>query len=102
MAAAPTPADIQQQFATLISNAFAIVAALAWSDALRAMFDHLELFKGHAVVGGFVMAALITLAAFMAGRALGKYAKQPCTRLCDAPTTSPTWPPTTGEPRRSA
>lgn len=100
MASAPLPADIQQQFATLISNAFAIVAALAWSDALKGVFDHLELFKGHAVVGAFVMAAVITLIAFLAGRALGRYAKQPCTRLCDA--TSPTGSPTTVAPHKNA
>lgn len=77
-----TEAEISQQFATLITNAAGIVAALAWSDALTAVFQRLRIFKSNPLLGPFVYAAILTLAAYALSRALSGLAKQPCTRLC--------------------
>lgn len=77
-----TEAEISQQFATLITNAAGIVAALAWSDALTSLFTRLQIFKNNPLLGPFVYAAILTVAAYMLSRALSGLAKQPCTRLC--------------------
>lgn len=74
--------DVSREFATLLNNAFGIVAALAWSDALKGAFTKLEVFKTWPFVGPFVFAGVITLMAYAASRALSKLTKKPCTTLC--------------------
>ena len=86
-AASPPPptTEVSQQFSMLISNAFGIVAALAWSDAINGSMQKLQVFKTNPLLGPFVYAAVITLLAYVAGRALSGYLKQPCTQLCKDP-----------------
>lgn len=84
----PQSSSVSQQFMTLITTAFGIVAALAWSDALSGYFHSLGLFRQLPMLGPFLYAAVLTLLAYMVGRTLGQYASQPCTRLCAVPTPS--------------
>lgn len=96
-----TTSDISQQFLTLIVNAFSIVAALAWSDALNGFFARAKVFKTMPTLGPFVYAAVITLLAYFVGVSLSQYVKQPCTTLCtqkttEEPTHTPTQTPAAG------
>lgn len=80
--APPNTTEVSQQFSTLIANAFGIVAALAWSDALNGFFQKIKLFNASPKLGPFVFAAAITLVAYLVGKALSRYVNAPCTRLC--------------------
>lgn len=87
----PTSPTMSQHFVTFFTNAFGFVAALAWADALTTLFQSLSISKNHPLLGPFIYAGLITLLAYVVGRALGEYIQQPCTRLC--PDAKPTMPP---------
>lgn len=73
---------VSQQFSTLIANAFGIVAALAWSDAINTALSKFKVFRDMPILGPFVFAAVVTLLAYLVGRALSDKVAQPCTRLC--------------------
>lgn len=81
--------QVSQQFATMITNAAGIVAALAWSDALTSLFARLQIFKNNPLLGPFVYAVILTLAAYALSRALSGLAQPPCTRLCPEATRGP-------------
>lgn len=87
------PASVPQQFITLITTAFGIVAALAWSDALTTYFKHFGLFRSMPLLGPFLYAGVLTLLAYGVGRVLGQYAVQPCTRVCASTTPEPSAQP---------
>lgn len=67
--------NVPQTFATFITNAFSIVAALAWSDALTNFFKHYDVFKTYPLAGPFLYACFITLVAYVVWRTLGKVAR---------------------------
>lgn len=90
MSQASAPAgQVTQQFGTLITGAFGVVAALAWSDAINSYFRKIKFFAGMPLLGPFLFAAFITLVAYAVGAALSGYAKTPCTQLCAPPATPP-------------
>lgn len=74
---------VSREFATLLSSAFGLMAALAWSDAVKGAFEKLGAFREWRVVGPFVFAAVVTLAALLVTRLLAGFAKPACTKLCD-------------------
>lgn len=86
--ASQVSSQVSQQFSTLIVNAFSLVAALAWSDALNAALARAKVFNGMPMVGPFLYAAGVTLLAYGIGRALAGQVAQPCTRLCASPPTA--------------
>jgi len=83
----PTSTTVPQHFITLFSNAFGIVAALAWADALSGFFKSFDTFQKHPLLGPFLYAVVVTLLAWLVGHTLGQLVTQACTRLCtQAPT----------------
>ena len=82
-----TTTEVSQQFTTLIVNAFSLVAALAWSEALGGYFEKIGFFKSMSMWGPFLYAGLVTLAAYFVAKSLSGYVKTPCTTLCTPPTT---------------
>lgn len=94
-----TTSEVSQQFATLIANAFSLVAALAWSEALSGYFEKVGVFKSVPTWGPFLYAGLITLAAYLFANAMSGHVKASCTTLCTPPTPAPaTSVPTTQTP----
>ena len=89
--AAKTGAAMGVEFATLITNAFGLIAALAWSDAIKAIFDKLGKLKYWPFSGPVMFAVLITVMAYVATVTLGRLSKDSCTKLCtdDKPTSTP-------------
>lgn len=86
--------DVTQEIATLFTNAFSLVAALAWSDAIKAMLKT-ELLVKYPVVGPVAFAVVVTVLAYAVSTTIGKRGKQPCTTIC-------TPPPTTQRPTASS
>lgn len=74
--------EVSREFATLLTSAFGIVAALAWSDAVKGAFSRLGAFTQWPFVGPFIFAAVVTVAAFAATRLMSKYTKDQCTKVC--------------------
>lgn len=83
---------VTQEFATLITNAFSIVAALAWSEAIRNLLQT-NLLEDHPLVGPLVFAVMVTMLTYLVSTTIGKKGKQPCTALC-TPAPSATQRPT--------
>jgi hypothetical protein len=108
--AARTGQEMGREFATLITNAFGLIAALAWSDAIKAIFDKLAKFKYWPFSGPVMFAVLITVLAYVATVTVGRLSKDSCTKMCApddpqatlaptmAPTMAPTSAPTTSSP----
>jgi hypothetical protein len=106
--AVQTGADMSREFATLITNAFGLIAALAWSDAIKAIFDKLGKLKYWPFSGPVMFAVLITIMAYVATVTVGRFVKDSCTKVCppEEPkaTRTPrpgTSPPTTSSPTSS-
>lgn len=78
----PAVAKVSREFATLLTSAFGLVAALAWSDAVKGAFANLGAFKEWRIVGPFAFAVVVTLITLMVTRLLSGYTKDNCTRLC--------------------
>jgi hypothetical protein len=94
-----TTNEVSQQFTTLIVNAFSLVAALAWSEALSGAFEKIPFFKSVPTWGPFMYAGLVTLAAYFVAKSLSGYVKTPCTTLCTPPPTATATPaPATATP----
>lgn len=77
--------NVPQTFAHFITNAFTIVAALAWSDALSGFFKRFAIFKKHPFAGPFLYASLLTLIAYAVWRTLNSAVK-----TLAAPSNTPT------------
>jgi hypothetical protein len=71
----------------LLLQAFSIVTALAWSDAVKSLFAENGVFHVAMRFGPWVYAAVLTLAVFFITQMafFSKYAKPPCTNLCSTP-----------------
>ena len=65
-----TPDTVSSAFVTVVSGALWLVAAMAWSDALKLAFERLQPFGNHPVLGAFVHAAAVTLVAYFGIRLL--------------------------------
>lgn len=74
--------QVSREFATLLTNAFGLVAALAWSDALKGAFARIQAFKDWPAVGPFILAALITVGAYACSVAMSRIVKPQCTKMC--------------------
>ena len=74
--------EVSREFATLLTSAFGIVAALAWSDAVKGAFDRFAAFKNWPVIGPFVFAVVVTVAAYVIGMLTSSLVKEQCTKLC--------------------
>ena len=72
---------VTQEFATLITNAFSLVAALAWSDAIKALLQT-DILEKYPLVGPLAFAVAVTMLAYAVSTTIGKRGKQPCTALC--------------------
>ena len=74
--------EVSREFATMLTSAFGIVAALAWSDAVKGGFDRIGAFKGWPLLGPFAFASLVTMGAYVASLLMAKFVKEQCTKLC--------------------
>ena len=74
--------EVSRELATMMTSAFGIVAALAWSDAVKGSFDRMGAFKNWPIVGPFVFAVMVTLAAYVASSLMSRFVKEQCTKLC--------------------
>lgn len=86
--------SVPRHFLTLVANAFSIVSALAWSEAITGFFEKVNMFRNAPLAGPFVYAILITMLAYLVAKWFE--VKPGCTRLCEpqpTPTPTPT-PPT--------
>lgn len=68
----PAPSNVSSTFVTMVSGALWLVAAMAWSDALKLAFELLKPFGNRPVLGAFVHAAAVTLIAYVGIRALSR------------------------------
>lgn len=95
--ASPTPAPlketlkktsetISEEFATLITNAFALMAALAWSEFVKTLFSAKGPLSKMPVGGPFLYAVLATCIALVVTATIGRFKKNDCLNLC--PTTA--------------
>ena len=75
--------QVSAQFAGLITNAFGLVAALVWSDAIKKLFERGGPMSSIPFTGPFTYAVLVTLLAYGVSVTLGKLVKPECTKLCD-------------------
>jgi len=55
-----TSATIQQKSITLILGGFGLVAALAWNEAIKSLFENLFKDKG-SIISKFAYAAIVTI-----------------------------------------
>jgi len=70
-----TKNEVFLQTATLINGALALVAALAWNEAIKAVID--RYFKaGSGLYSRFVYAIAITVVVVLIARYLGKFKKR--------------------------
>lgn len=85
--------EVSRELATLLTGAFGIVAALAWSDAVKGAFTRLGAFKEWPFVGPFLYAIMVTVAAYAATLLMSRFVKAQCTRVCtDSSLTAPAGP----------
>ena len=73
--------DVTQEIATLVTNAFSLVAALAWSDAIKALLKT-NMLEKYPVVGPVAFAVAVSVLAYVVSTTVGKRGKQQCTTLC--------------------
>lgn len=79
-----TTQTISEEFSTLVTNAFALMAALSWSEAVKSLFANKGLLAGLPVSkwGPLFFAVLTTCLALMVASTIGKYKKEECTKIC--------------------
>lgn len=68
--------------ASLITNAFGLIAALAWSDAIKGLLKGLGTFSQWPFAGPFIQAVLVTAVAYFVSVTVGKLSPASCTKLC--------------------
>ncbi len=80
--AAPSPAppvrrQIVDKIATLLTSAFGLVAALAWNDAVRALFDtYYPRGEGAHLTAIFLYASVVTVVAVVVTLWIGRLAQK--------------------------
>lgn len=77
-----TNSQMSQAFASLIIASMGFMAALAWNDAAKNVFEHSAL-KKFTRFGPIAYAVIATIVAFLVSKALSKYSAPVCTVLCD-------------------
>jgi len=68
--------EVLDKFATLITTALGLVAALAWNTAIQNLFDRVFGKAGAALAGQFLYAILITLVVIFATIAVSRAAER--------------------------
>jgi uncharacterized membrane protein len=68
--------EVLDKFATLITTALGLVAALAWNTAIQNLFDWVFGKAGAALAGQFLYAILITLVVIFATIAVSRAAER--------------------------
>ena len=56
-----TEKEVREKMITLILGGFGLVAALAWNDAVQALFNYLFPKSGGGLVGKFFYAIIVTI-----------------------------------------
>lgn len=70
-----TEKEVREKMITLILGGFGLVAALAWNDAIQALFN--QLFpKSNGLAGKFVYAVLVTVIVVIISLRLKKLSEQ--------------------------
>lgn len=69
-------AEVVEKLATLITAAFGLVAALAWNDAIKSLFQEGGLLYFMAAYGLWVYALLVTVLAVIAAIWIGRAAEK--------------------------
>lgn len=77
-----TTTEMSREFSTLITNAFALMAALAWSDFVKTLFAKRGPFSKMPIAGPLAFACVATCIAFVVTSTLGRMKKPDCTKLC--------------------
>lgn len=72
----PVRKQVLDKMATLLTSAFALVAALAWNDAIKQLFAKLLPSQDGQIVGLFVYAAVVTVVAVLATLWIGRLAQK--------------------------
>lgn len=65
----------KEKMATLILGGFGLVAALAWNEAIKSLFDT-YFQKGSSLVGKFIYAIIVTIIVVFVSRYLEKISKK--------------------------
>jgi len=69
-------AEVVEKLAALITAAFGLVAALAWNDAIKSLFQEGGLLYFMAAYGPWVYALLVTVLAVIAAIWIGRAAEK--------------------------
>lgn len=77
-----TTTEMSREFSTLITNAFALMAALAWSEFVKTLFEKHGPLSKMPVAGPLAFACLATCIAFIVATTIGRMKKPECTKLC--------------------
>ena len=72
----PLTAEVLDKFATLITTALGLVAALAWNTAIQNLFNKVFGQAGGELVGQFFYAILVTLVVIFATIYVGRAAER--------------------------
>ncbi|MBN2518053.1 MAG: hypothetical protein JXB14_04365 [Candidatus Altiarchaeota archaeon] len=68
--------DVIEKISALMTAAFGLVAALAWNDAIKALFQEGGILYAVAAYGPWVYAILVTIIAIVATIYIGKLAEK--------------------------
>ena len=67
-----TKEAFKEKIVTLILGGFGLVAALAWNEAIKSLFEFLLPKKSSELIGKFIYALIVTLIVVIFSRYLGK------------------------------
>jgi hypothetical protein len=81
---------VPRRMVELLTNAFGLVTALAWSDAVKSLFAENGVLRVATNFGPWVYAVGLTCLVYLLTQMtfFAKYAKPTCTSLCDASVTA--------------
>jgi len=72
----PPKNQIVEKFATLITSAFGLVAALAWNDAIKGVLQNLDLIKYGPIIYAIIVTVLAVLLTYWIGKVSVKFNKE--------------------------
>ena len=77
-----TTNEMSKEFATLITNAFGLMAVFAWTEFVKKLFKKGGPLSKNPLGGPFAFACLVTCIAVVVTLTLGRLKKPECTNLC--------------------